>query len=287
MKIKGFDKFREKLPALSGKRIIFIPIYFALCMVIDFGLFIIFESLANNDNILSVLFPILAMTIIETIFLIMVYQMWFWRDRLKAKYGLTGYQRIFFVGLAGVIGLISLSFNNLIPITILYPSIWNNPPLSTFAIPLNEIFGWDWRIFEIIRWVLGGVIALIGFLTMIRSILTFGFDYMTVVYLYFPEESEHQTHEIYSILRHPAYSAIIFVSMAGFIIQFSILSLIFFILYCIGFYIHINFVEEPELISRFGEDYKSYKKSVPAIFMHPKNILKFLKFLFGIQKKDN
>jgi protein-S-isoprenylcysteine O-methyltransferase Ste14 len=256
-------------------------------MGIDFSIFIISERTPSNTNVWSVLIPISVIIVTEAISILLVYQMWLWRVRLKTKFGKISYQKIVFVGFAGIIGKINLAFNNLIPIQILKPSVWENPPLSMFSLPISLTLGWNWELVSIIRWVIGGIIAVIGIMTIIRSVLTFGFDYMAVVYLYFPEESEHQNHEIYSILRHPTYAALIYISMAGFIIQFSILSLIYFIIYCIGFYIHINYIEEPELITRFGEEYNSYKKSVPAIFVRPENILKFFKFVFGIQKKKN
>ncbi len=56
-----------------------------------------------------------------------------------------------------------------------------------------------------IRLVLSGIVFLVGLLVVRSSILTFGIDYMTVVYLYFPEESEVKNHEIYSVVRHPVY----------------------------------------------------------------------------------
>jgi hypothetical protein len=43
--IKGFDKFREKLPALSGKKIAILPFY-AICMItIAFAVYVTFDSL--------------------------------------------------------------------------------------------------------------------------------------------------------------------------------------------------------------------------------------------------
>jgi protein-S-isoprenylcysteine O-methyltransferase Ste14 len=281
MHLKGIDKFRSKIPLFSGKKIIILPLYWIFCMGLAFFILITFEKLPTLGNPCSILIPVLGMITIEFLALFLVYQMWLQRDRLRKKYGQRSYQRIFLVGFAGIITMISLAINNLIPIAVLNPPVWRQFPFSIFSLPINSVFGWNSMILDVIRWVLGSLIAIIGFLTILRSIMTFGFDYMTVVYLYFPEESEQQNHEIYSILRHPTYGALIYVCMAGFIIQFSILSLIYLIFYWIGFYIHIKFVEERELIVRFGESYFKYMKSVPAIFVHPRNILKFIQFLCG------
>ena len=45
--------------------------------------------------------------------------------------------------------------------------------------------------------------------------------------------------------------------------------------------IHIRAVEEKELIERFGDSYIEYRKKVPALFVRPKKIGVYLKFLAG------
>ena len=114
-----------------------------------------------------------------------------------------------------------------------------------------------------------------------RALETFGIDYMTVVYLYFPEESELQDHKIYSVLRHPTYSGVLLISLGGMIAQLTLYSISFFLILYMGMYIHIHFVEEKELIKRFGDSYKEYRKKTPAFFVHPKKGGIFLKFLLG------
>jgi protein-S-isoprenylcysteine O-methyltransferase Ste14 len=141
---------------------------------------------------------------------------------------------------------------------------------------MNDLF-----IIDLIRYVIGIAILLIGFGTIGRAMVTFGFDYMTVVYLYFPEESQLQNYKIYSILRHPTYAGLIYISFAGFLIQFSIYSLIAFIFYLIGFWIHIHFVEEKELYQRFGDSFKQYCTQVPAIFVRIKQLGDYFKFIIG------
>ena len=47
MKLKGVDKFREKLPALAGKKIIILPLYFITIIIITvlaFSYFDLFEE---------------------------------------------------------------------------------------------------------------------------------------------------------------------------------------------------------------------------------------------------
>jgi len=70
----------------------------------------------------------------------------------------------------------------------------------------------------------------------------------------------------YSIIRNPMVTgAILFVTGLGIILNsilFIAVSMVFPLLYII----YIKLVEEKELETRFGEEYKEYKKSTPFIF---------------------
>lgn len=281
MHLKGIEKFRAKLPALSGKKILILPFYWIFWMGMTFLMMILLANLPEIDSPMSVIYPIIGLILIESMAIFLVYQMWYWKDRFKTKYGQTSYQRIFLIGFAGIIIMITLAINNLLPIFLFDRDLWSINPFRIWGSPINELIGLNWIGWNIICDIVGILIAVIGFRTIFRSIMTFGFDYMTVVYLYFPEESEIQNHEIYSVLRHPTYGALIYICFGGFLIQFSLLSFIYFIIYVIGFFIHIRFVEERELLIRFGEGYRTYMKSVPAIFVQPKNLPKFFRFLIG------
>jgi protein-S-isoprenylcysteine O-methyltransferase Ste14 len=52
-----------------------------------------------------------------------------------------------------------------------------------------------------------------------------------------------------------------------------------FAIHCLDFWIHVRFVEERELTSRFGEKYAEYRKRVPAFFTLRFGAL--LRFLLG------
>ncbi len=287
MKIKGFDKFREKLPALNNKRLVLLPIYSISCIILAFLALFGFLNLSifiisfPEFIWLSWVLPILGVLIILLSGFILTYQMWFWRDRLKAKYPKTCYQRIFFIGFAGIICVICVGIFNAIPIVYFPP--YNNSTLITYLFirPVYQFWVAPIWIFDLLRLIIGHIIVVIGTATIIRSFFTFGMDYMTVVYLYYPEESTIQEHKIYSILRHPTYAGIIYVSFAGIVIQFSMYSMIFFIIYIIGFTLHINLVEEKELIQRFGDFFKTYRKQVPAFLVRPRQWGLFFKVLLG------
>jgi len=120
---------------------------------------------------------------------------------------------------------------------------------------------------------------IIAMMTVRSAILTFGLDYMGLVYLYFPEESEVQQHEICSVLRHPTYFAVVCLAVGGFMIRMSVFSFVFLILLDIGLLAHIRFVEEEELIERFGESYLEYQKQVPALHVRIRNLRTYFRFL--------
>jgi protein-S-isoprenylcysteine O-methyltransferase Ste14 len=61
----------------------------------------------------------------------------------------------------------------------------------------------------------------------------------------------------------------------------TLYSISFFLIFYIGMYIHIHFVEEKELINRFGNSYREYRKKTPAFFAHPNNWGLFFKFVLG------
>jgi hypothetical protein len=48
MKLKGFDKFRLKIPALAGRKIIILPIYFIGMISLALFVLITFFSLPNR-----------------------------------------------------------------------------------------------------------------------------------------------------------------------------------------------------------------------------------------------
>ena len=123
------------------------------------------------------------------------------------------------------------------------------------------------------------VFVAVGFLVIFKSLFFFGIDYMALVYVYYPEESKIVNHEIYSVLRHPTYHGLVMILIGSIILKISIYSIIFFLMFLIGIKIHLRFVEEKELIQRFGTDYEEYRKNVPALFFHIRDLRKYLTFL--------
>jgi protein-S-isoprenylcysteine O-methyltransferase Ste14 len=131
-----------------------------------------------------------------------------------------------------------------------------------------------------IRIVLCGTLVLLAALTARSAILTFGVDYMAVVYLYFPEESEIQEHEIYSVIRHPTYLAGMLFGAAALFSWFSVYSILLSIFVFLIFRLQV-WKEEKELVERFGDGYVEYKKKVPALLVRPGKIRAYFRFLRG------
>jgi protein-S-isoprenylcysteine O-methyltransferase Ste14 len=113
-----------------------------------------------------------------------------------------------------------------------------------------------------------------------KTLKIFGIDYMGLIYVYYPEDSKLQNHEIYSILRHPTYHTLMLFCIGSLFFRFSIYSIIYFLIFLIGINMHIKLVEERELIQRFGQDYIRYKESVPALFVRLKDLKKYFSIIF-------
>jgi len=287
MRLKGIDKFREKLPGLRGKRFIIVPIFAISCIILIF--IVLFGFLRLSTDIMlqtsgiqfNWLVPILGMVIIEFGGLFLVFLVFQMRDRMKAKYPETAYQRMILFGFPGIICMIFLAFFQIIPLSFSNPALNSVESIKIFNQPLSQFWFSNTEIFDVIRIISGITIAILGVGMILRAVFTFGFDYMTVVYLYYPEESTLQNHKIYSVLRHPTYAALLYISFAGILIQFSLYSIIFFLLYLFGFLLHIYKVEEKELIQPFGESFETYRKQVPAILVRPRHWKTYFKFLLG------
>jgi protein-S-isoprenylcysteine O-methyltransferase Ste14 len=288
LQLKGVDKFREKLPAFHGIRIILIPIIAIVLFVIGFSFQLLLYWIPRNfpDNyllfLLEPILPILGLIILLSSGFFLVSRMWTKRRKLLLQSEELAYQRGFIFGMFGIPLVISTTFHAYLPIEILTRSPIN-PITPDFSISLLVMIP-GLRDFELlIRFLLGPLILIGSILTILQALWTFGLDYMALVYLYYPEESELQNQRIYSVLRHPTYFGLILISLGGFFLQFSIYSISSFFLVLIGFYIHIMLIEEKELIERFGNSFLDYKKTVPAFFFKPRNTILFIKFLLHLE----
>ncbi len=124
--------------------------------------------------------------------------------------------------------------------------------------PVITRLGWG-IVFPALGWVLIGVGVLLG----LRTVQAFGIDNLTMLYVYFPEESQIVNHHIYTILRHPAYAAVQLITFGLALLNGSWLALICALLFSLGLWGWVLLVEEKELVQRFGATYVEYRKRVP------------------------
>lgn len=286
MPIKGFDRFRQKLPALPGTKIVVLPIL-AVCvtaaaLTICIALDTLPSTLASYgvSTILLSFFPLFGVLLVASAGFFLVWQMWLRRDYLSSRYGPLSYQHAFPFGLAGVASIFVVVVNQYLPYYSFAPAFWAASPLQFIATPLETYLGTAGPAVFFLKYTLAAILTITGLLMIARAIQVFGVDYMAVVYLYFPEESKIQRSEIYSVLRHPTYAGVLTIGLGGTLITFTLLSFVAFLIFLTGFYIHIHFVEERELIQRFGDSYRDYRRRVPAFLVAPSRIGTLLGFLF-------
>lgn len=284
VQLKGLDKMYEKLPAYQGKRIVLLPLRGAVTAFLS-CLFVILLSITprmfHEVVILAMaepFLPVLGVILIAMLALRSIWSLWDKRECMWALHGELAYQQMIHRGVTGVFLVLSLILLTFISI----PSFGFGSPVNELTIqwsqPLLLLFGIAPNLELWLRIVSAGVLLAFGALTIRSSIMTFGLDYMTVVYLYFPEESKVQEHEIYSVVRHPAYLGGILVAAAGVFFRFSVYSIVMFLLVCLVFNLQIR-KEENELVERFGAGYLEYREEVPALLVRPSKLRTYLRFL--------
>jgi protein-S-isoprenylcysteine O-methyltransferase Ste14 len=283
--MKGSDKLREKLPDYKGKRIA----VFMILAVITLLSSLIFQLISDSISRILTGVPFLqnlapftpllgSLIVIITGFLI-VYSFWRNKDKYLKKYGELAYQKGFKLVIIGVPMVISVVIRNFFPTDFIVPHY--NQSLSWYlGTPILEIFFGFSTAFLIIRIVLCLFFVGLGMAVVSKALKIFGIDYMGLVYIYYPNESTLQNHEIYSVLRHPTYHTLMLFSIGSIFLRFSIYSLIYFLIFIIGINLHIKFVEEKELIKRFGEQYRNYKKNVPALIVRLIDLKKYFSIIF-------
>jgi protein-S-isoprenylcysteine O-methyltransferase Ste14 len=284
MKLKGVEKLREKLPDYPGRKIFIIPLKALVAAIFSYIFLIVLDLLPRMFSDVTILFilepvlPLLSTIFIAAIALWLIGTIWSKRGHMKSEYGDRAYQMMIPRGLIGIALIIPIIFHAFTSIRTLSPVPPVNDLTRVLSQPLLQILGVPPEFDVGIRMILSGIILVLGLLVVRSSFLTFGIDYMTVVYLYFPEESELQEHEIYSVARHPTYMGAVLLGAAGMVFRFTLYSILFFVIFYVLFRIQIR-REEFELIERFGEGYREYRKKVPALHVRPKDFGKFIKFL--------
>jgi protein-S-isoprenylcysteine O-methyltransferase Ste14 len=283
--MKGIEKLREKLPDYTGKRIY----RFSIIAIVTFTCSLIFQIGADSlprlliqvpfMQFIAPFTPVLGPLLIVTIGLLIVYKFWRVREKQLEKFHDRAYQKSFKYVAVGIPMVFSVIAHSFIPLDLLVSFNRTRNLTWYLATPLTSLLPDAPVAFLYIRLILFLIFFLIGVNVMIKTLKVFGIDYMALVYVYYPSESKLQNHEIYSILRHPTYHALALLCIGNIFLRFSIYSIIYFLIFMIGINIHLKYVEEKELISRFGDSYRKYRKEVPAFFVKLKDLKKYFRFI--------
>jgi len=105
-----------------------------------------------------------------------------------------------------------------------------------------------------------------GIMLWLRALTVFGIDNLSMMYVFFPDEGRLVESNIYSILRHPIYSAVIRIAFALVLWNGSLFALFASLMAPLTMLMWLRLVEERELIERFGDGYREYRARVPAFF---------------------
>ncbi len=152
-----------------------------------------------------------------------------------------------------------------------------------FAVIVHIAFMPDERVisggWELPAGVAAWYFCLTGAVLDLRAILTFGFDNLSMLYVYYPQEGRLVNSKIYAVIRHPVYSALIRIGWALALWRGTWASLAFGLFMPLGLTLWLRLAEERELVQRFGESYADHRRRVPAFFPRLGSLGLFWKFL--------
>ncbi|MEN9563410.1 MAG: hypothetical protein RIR73_1654 [Chloroflexota bacterium] len=251
MQLKGFEQLARHVPELNsnGGRMKIAASFLGM-----FGLTTLYFIL--TDNIPN--WTLDSQIVVMSLGFLLLSRFFTQKKKIIETYGDAAYRYAF--------GRFNISGLALIFAAIAHTATMNGPKFTQPAI-LN-VFNW-----------LGWFNVLIGIILWLRSVSTFGVDNLTMLYVYFPDESRMVNSSIYKTLRHPIYGAAIYLCFGLALLNAGIYPLTFILFLPLGFFGWVRLVEEKELLERIPE-YAKYRKKVPAFFPYPNRILDFFKFLF-------
>jgi protein-S-isoprenylcysteine O-methyltransferase Ste14 len=250
MKIKGFDELRRHFPDLDslGGRL-----RIALTALGIFALTTVYFLVSDQIPTWTIDSQIVVMTIGFLFFSLFFVK----RGEYLAKYGELAYRNAFMqFALPGL----AVLFAAIAHIAYMNGPKWPPGRLTTAM----TILGTYWVVVGIVLWI--------------RTVLTFGVDYLTMLYVYFPENGRIANSGIYAILRHPIYAAALRIGLGLALLNTGIYALVFMPFLPLGLYGFVHLVEEKELLGRFPE-YAKYRKRVPAFWARPGKLASLYNFL--------
>lgn len=122
-----------------------------------------------------------------------------------------------------------------------------------------------------------------GVLLGLRAMMSFGLARAALVYSYFPEQDHLVQSRLYAYLRHPLYAMMAHVSIGAAFLSNNTLALGCALIYFAKLVIW-SWLEEKELMERFGQSYHAYRQQTPAFFPRIRDLPGFWRTLIGASR---
>ena len=251
MELKGIEQLRARAPDLNTTGGVIRMVLYGLTWVILFTLYFIFTDRIPTWSIDSQIVVITLGYVWLSLF--------FSRKNIyKQKYGELAYRNACaHFAIPGLMIVFSAAAHT---------AYMNGPSIPR---------GWWTDIFIPLGWLM----ILIGAGLAMRGVLAFGVDNVAMLYVYFPEDGRIVDSNIYSVLRHPVYAGVLRVVIGLGLLNGNANALAFVILLPLLVFGWLRFVEEKELIERFGRSYLDYRARVPAFWPRWRDLPTFFRFL--------
>ncbi len=253
MAIKGFDQIRRHLPDINT------PLDVLRFFLPSILLWILMMVLFITIHVPQPAWQLITEIVLGSLGFGLLALFFRYREYFKSRFGPLAYSKA--ASLLGFPGVVMIGFMiariHEFPDSVL-PRYWGTIAMA------------------VLGWVLVGV----GVLLAVRTVRTFGVDNLTMLYVYFPEESHLADHKIYSVIRHPAYAAVLCITFGSALLSNSWWALACAFLFTIGLWSWLRLFEEKELIQRFGPSYSEYRRQVPAFIPHRGNLSGLFTFIF-------
>jgi protein-S-isoprenylcysteine O-methyltransferase Ste14 len=122
-----------------------------------------------------------------------------------------------------------------------------------------------------------------GTLLGLRAVISFGLARAALVYSYFPEQDHLVQSRLYAYLRHPLYAMMAYLAVGAALLSNTALAMgcamVFFAKLVIW-----SWLEEKELVERFGHSYQAYRQHTPAFFPRLRDLPGFWRTLIGASR---
>jgi protein-S-isoprenylcysteine O-methyltransferase Ste14 len=252
MNIKGLDQLRKHVPDFNT------PIGVLRVFSLPILLFLLVTALLTTENLTWTVWLLVGEIMFGGLGFLLLYLFFRYKTDFKARFGPLAYSkavsRFGFPGVAIISAVVA----------------------RIRTIPGPEISHYGWYI---VLPALGWALIAVGALLFLRTVQTFGVDYLIMLYVYFPEESHLVDHKIYNILRHPAYAAAQRIAFGLALLNGNWFAFACALIFALGLWGWVRLVEEKELIERFGPAYVEYRQRVSAFWPRLRHLKGFLEFL--------